>query len=1481
MNNDIDVLLNLLKEKNIRLHLEQGELVVRAARGAMDPQMVALLKQHKARLVEALQDGGTLAAVQPAGRVITPEMLTLVTLSQASINTLLQQLGNNAANIQDIYPLAPLQEGILFHHLLHKQNDSYLLSSVLRFDSKARLDAFLTALQQVVDRHDILRTVFVWEGLEQPVQVVLRQVRLPVETVLCDAPAPQFAQSLEALHAPQCYPMDIRQAPLMRCFQAQDPQGVWHLHFLRHHLINDHSTLEMMIEEIRLIEHGGVECLPEPIPFRNFIAQVALAAERPQQEAFFRRMLGDITEPSAPFAHLVPQARGQQPSEYRWRLDAKWVKRIRRCVRREKASLASLMHLAWALVVARTTGKADVVFGTVLFGRMQGGAQMERVLGMLINTLPIRITVDDRPVSQALKQTQSLLAELLQYEHTALAQAQKCSGLSDRRPLFTTLMNYRHSAENSRVFRPEQGIEVIHGNERTDYPLSIDIDDFGEEIGLTLQAMPGIDPARISRFMEMALRQLTQALEQASAPPLNRLDVLPALEQRWLLDQGNTAQMAAPAACLHRRFEAQVRRTPHAIALIQEARQYSYTALNEQANQLARRLVSAGVGAETCVALYAPRSPEMVIGILAILKAGGAYVPLDPAYPPERLAYMLHDSHPVALLKAGVGLPLAFIPATLPVFDISQQTERLDSALTPDLISESDDLSALACLLYTSGTTGQPKGVMIEHRSVVNQVDALAQRIGLTAQDRMLQFAALSFDASLEEIFATLFQGATLVLRTDQWLMEAAAFWALCRQYRITLVDLPTQFWSQLALERSAIADCVRQVIIGGEAARDAAIAAWFDTPGHRPALLNTYGPTETTISATMQEIERSDIAGRLIGRPSAGVRLYVLDAQGRPAPVGVAGELFIGGVQVARGYLNRPELTAERFIADPFIDGGRLYRTGDLGRWRADGALEYLGRNDGQVKLRGFRIEPGEIEAQLAQVDGIREAVVVLREDSPGERRLAAYYTGEALEAAQLRREAEARLPGYMVPAAYVHLAALPLTANGKLDRRALPVPEGEAYARQAWAAPEGETERTLAQLWQALLPGVERVGRHDNFFELGGHSLLAVRLVSRLRQTLAAELALSEVFNHPTLCDLAARIAQSQPATLSAITRQPRGESLPLSLAQQRLWFLAQMAGVSESYHISGAVRLTGELNVPALEQALAALLQRHEALRTLFKREDDAPRQVIVDAPLTPLAYCDLRNATQDAVKAQSAVFADRRFALDRELPLRLQLLQTGEQAWLLQMVMHHIAADGWSMGIFLRELSALYNAALNGEVAELPALPVQYADYAVWQREWLAEGRLDAQLAYWRETLADAPVLLELPLDRPRPAQQSTAGDSVPFTLGAALSRDLKALSQRYGVTLYMTLLAGWAVLLSRLSGQEEVMIGTPVAGREREEVEGLIGFFVNTLALRLAPGRSAGVGELLAAVREQVLAAQAHQALPFDQVVEALQPPRSL
>ncbi|WP_225365807.1 non-ribosomal peptide synthetase [Serratia rubidaea] len=1408
---------------------------------------------------------------------ITPEMLTLVSLSQAGIDHIVAQTAGGAANIKDIYPLAPLQEGMLFHHMLDDAEDVYVEAYQLAFADRAGLERFLQALRQVMARHDILRSAIAWDCPDRPVQVVWRQVTLPVRFITLDDDETDAARWFASHYSPREYRMDVRQAPLLHALAAHDHHHArWVLHLLAHHMVLDHTTLDSLAEEIAAIERGELAQLPEPVPFRQFVAHTRLGVSEAEHQAFFSAMLAGIDEPTVPFG--IMDVRGSRHDiAASCRLDDRLSQSLRQLARRCGVSAASLMHLAWALVLARLTGRRSVVFGTVLFGRMQGGIQADRALGLFMNTLPLRLDIDAQPLRDRLQQTHELLIELMHHEHAALALAQRCSSVPPQTPLFTSLLNYRYSQQSPHSSDAEAAFEYLNGYERTNYPLTLSIDDLGDAFVLTAQVRDNMDPERICRLMQAALECVLQGMDNMPSLPVGQLDMMSA-QERHLAERAwnDTARDHPLTHCLHQLFERQAQDTPQAAAVRQDGASVSYQTLNQRANQLARYLRAQGVGTDVRVALATERSADLLVGLLGILKAGGAWLPLDPAYPAERLRYVLQDAQPLLMLTHS-SLRGRLPDTALPVCELDSQWDEIGAypAHNPDYAPQHP--RQLAYVIYTSGSTGRPKGVMVEHGNVVNFLYAMQEQLKLGEHDALLAVTSVSFDISILELFLPLLNGAHIVLATGEQAADAQQLNTLIVEQGVTLMQATPATWRMLLqLPEFALPGGFR-LLCGGEALPERLAAELL---ARTPAVWNLYGPTETTIWSTLSRLTQPLPT---IGRPIANTQIYILDDALRLTPAGVAGEICIGGAGVARGYLNRPELTAERFIADPFSrrPGARLYRTGDLGRWRADGTLEYLGRNDTQVKLRGFRIETAEIEAQLAQVDGVQDAVVLLREDSPGERRLAAYYTGEILEAAQLRRAAEAQLPEYMVPAAYVHLTALPLTPNGKLDRRALPLPEGDAYARQAWAAPEGETERTLARLWQALLPGVERVGRHDNFFELGGHSLLAVRLVSRLRQALAAELALSEIFSHPTLSALAARIDQSQPATLSAIARQPRGESLPLSLAQQRLWFLAQMEGVSESYHISGAVRLTGELNVPALEQALAALLQRHEALRTLFKREDGAPRQVIVDVPPDLLRYHDLRDAAPETVEAYGAAMAARRFTLSEELPLRLQLLQIGKQAWLLQVVMHHIAADGWSMGIFLHELSALYNAALAGDNAELAALPVQYADYAVWQRDWLAEGRLDAQLAYWRETLADAPVLLTLPTDYPRPTQQSTAGDSVALTLGTVLSGQLRALSQRHGVTLYMTLLAGWAVLLSRLSGQEEVVIGTPVAGREREEVEGLIGFFVNTLALRLAPGRCVNVDELLTTVRERVLAAQAHQALPFDQVVEAVQPPRSL
>uniref|UniRef100_UPI0011C4CB85 non-ribosomal peptide synthetase n=1 Tax=Burkholderia pseudomallei TaxID=28450 RepID=UPI0011C4CB85 len=828
------------------------------------------------------------------------------------------------------------------------------------------------------------------------------------------------------------------------------------------------GTLERVIEEARAIGQGRAEDLPQPVPFRNFVAQARLGVSEADHEAYFRAKLGDIDEPTAPFGLLSVQGDGREIAEAARTLKPELSGALRGHARRLGVSAASMMHVAWGLVLSRTTGRQDVVFGTVLFGRMQGGAQSDRALGLFINTLPVRMRVAQTGVEASVKETHAQLAELMRHEHAPLVLAQRCSGVPAQTPLFTSLLNYRYSKPKVAAAHIADGVELLDGHERTNYPVSVDIDDHGDDFKIRAQAAASVDPARVCDFLEVALTRLVDALERDPHGALRQLDILPEVEREEVVRRWNAGEKARPSRlCLHELFERQAARAPDAIAVIQDERALTYAELNRCANRLAHYLRARGVRGGDRVALYARRSPELLIGMLATLKAGGAYVPLDPGYPAERLTHMLLDSAPVVVLRdaAASNDVLVRLNAGTPILDLHADDERWSAQPSGNLKlcgSHEPDVGArrLAYVIYTSGSTGAPKGVMVEHASVVNQIGALTEYLELDASDRVLQFSNIAFDASVEEIFATLSCGATLVLRTDRWLADAETFWALCGAQRISIVDLPAQFFGQLALSgRRAVPTGVRCVVIGGEAVGASALDAWFAEEGRRPRLFNTYGPTETTVSVTVHEVRGRHDDANVIGRPIANTRVYVLDAWLRPAPIGVAGELYIGGVQVARGYLNRPELTRERFIDDPFVAGGRLYRTGDLARWRTDGRLEYLGRNDFQVKIRGFRIELGEIEAQLAKVAGVREVVVLARDsasavhdsatenaapDAPSpetatapEKRLVAYYTGDA-DVTALRAQAAQNLPSYMVPSAYVRLDAWPLTPNGKLDRRA-----------------------------------------------------------------------------------------------------------------------------------------------------------------------------------------------------------------------------------------------------------------------------------------------------------------------------------------------------------------------------------------------------------------------------------------------------------
>ncbi|OLF53509.1 non-ribosomal peptide synthetase [Pseudomonas chlororaphis] len=1071
----------------------------------------------------------------PANRIgvdcqrITPDLLPLVALDQGAIDRVLETVPGGAANVQDIYPLAPLQEGILYHHIMAEQGDPYLLHAQLAFASLERLQAFSQALQQVIARHDILRTGVVWEGLRQPVQVVWREAPLAVREVPCDPAGGEVLAQLHARFDARHYRLDIARAPLIQLMYAEDPAHARVVAVLLfHHLAMDHSALDVVRHELQAFLLGQGRQLGPAVPFRNYVAQARLGTSEQEHEAFFREMLGDIDEPTLAFGLQDVRGDGHGIEERRLHLPASLNQALRSQARCLGVSTASLFHLAWAQVLAATSGKRSVVFGTVLVGRMQGGAGADRALGMFINTLPLRVDINGLDVRAGVRAAHARLTALLGHEHASLALAQRCSGVAAPLPLFSAMLNYRHSATPHPALQQAwEGIETLASDERTNYPLTLNVDDLGDGYELTALVAAGIGAQRVCDYMQTALQGLVEALEQAPQTALERLPVITAEERRQLLDGFNaTARDYDLEQTIHGLFEAQVERTPEAQAVKAGAHSLSYCALNQRANQLAHYLREQGVGPDSRVAICVERGLEMVVGLLAILKAGGGYVPLDPAYPPERIAYMLEDSAPVAVLAQGA---TGHLLGNVPVIDMERplwQDRPLDNPQIPELTPRH-----LVYVIYTSGSTGKPKGVINEHRAVVNRLLWMQEEYALDAADAVLQKTPFSFDVSVWEFFWPLMTGARLVMARPEGHKDPTYLGEVIEAEHIsTLHFVPSMLDVFLAHGDSARCAGLTRVLCSGEALPGSLVRR-FKTQLPGTELHNLYGPTEAAVDVTAWNcagpVEQTP-DNTPIGKPIANTRMYLLDEQLQPVPLGVVGELYIGGVQVARGYLHRPQLTAERFLKDPFRDEpqARMYRTGDVGRYLPDGVIEYLGRNDDQVKIRGLRIELGEIQARLTQFPGVKEAVVVAREDVPGDKRLVAYFTlqvaGQALETEALRSHLLEQLPEYMLPALFVPLPALPLSPNGKLDRKALPAPDLEALRVREYEAPVGDTEILLARIWAELL-NLERVGRHDHFFELGGHSLLAVSLVGRLRQE-GMEADVRALFEQPTLAGYAA---------------------------------------------------------------------------------------------------------------------------------------------------------------------------------------------------------------------------------------------------------------------------------------------------------------------------------------------------------------------
>ncbi|MCK1516313.1 amino acid adenylation domain-containing protein [Bradyrhizobium sp. 190] len=1078
---------------------------------------------------------GGVAADVPANPItlqtmaITPELLPLIALKQSDIDSIVASVPGGVANIQDIYGLSPLQDGILFHHLLSAQGDPYLLVGQMAFASRDLLDRYLAAVQRVIARHDILRTSIAWDGLSTPAQVVWRQAPLVVTEVVLDGDSPAHEQLAQRFD-PRRNRIDLGQAPLLRFAVAGDPgKERWLLLVLLHHLIGDHSTLEVMHDEVRKMLSGRGEELSAPYPFRNLVAQSRGSAATAEHERFFRSMLSDIDEPTTPFGLDRVHGDGGGVAEARRTLPDELNARLRALARRLGVSLASLCHLAWGQVVARSSGREHVVFGTVLFGRMHAGAGGDRPMGLFINTLPLRLDLDGTAVEDSVRRVHARLAELMAHEHASLALAQRCSGVAAPAPLFSSILNYRHNAMPADSSADENaagqsGIEWLGGEERTNYPLMLAIEDYGRALGLTVQVIQPVSPDRVCALMQQALDQLAKALERAPRSPVRQLDVLPYEERQLLLETWNRTQARYPRdRSFIEQFEAQVSHSPDAVALVFGDAELSYGVLNGRANRLARRLRDRGVGTDGVVGLALERGVEMMVALLAVLKAGGAYLPLDPDYPPERLSHMLRDSGAALVLTQRTLLD-QFSPVLEETGaqawlldeqdgDAGGDAGNLDVAVHPE---------SLAYVIYTSGSTGLPKGVMVRHDAVTNFLATMAEQPGLTCEDRVLGLTSLSFDIAVLELWLPLTMGAQVVLADRAAAHDPSRLKAIVAKHGVTLIQATPSTWRMLLDHDGPSLPASCRVLCGGEAlAPDLArrLVAQADE------VWNLYGPTETTVWSARHRLDAQDDRP-LLGGPIGNTTLHILDNDLNLAPVGVAGELYIGGAGLARGYWRRGALTAERFIPDPFgSPGTRLYRTGDVARWSADGVIEYIGRSDHQVKIRGFRIELGEIEARLLAQDAVRSAVVIAREAGAG-RQLVGYVSGAAsLDGAALKAALTSALPDYMVPARIVVLDRLPLTPNGKIDRKALPAPD-QLVAATEHVAPRTPAEAALAAIWADLLRQ-PNIGVTDNFFELGGDSLIAVQLVSRIKRDLGHDLPLNRLFEMTTVETMAAALA------------------------------------------------------------------------------------------------------------------------------------------------------------------------------------------------------------------------------------------------------------------------------------------------------------------------------------------------------------------
>jgi len=1418
-------------------------------------------------------------------------------------------------------PLSFAQQRLWFLDQMEPGSAIYLIPTLIYLRERLNVPALERTLSEIIRRHEVLRTTF--QAVDgRPVQIINAPFVLSLPVIdLREVPATERQALADRLAAQEARrPFDLAKGPLLRSHLLWMDDEHHIILFTLHHIISDEWSAAIFVKEVETLyaaySKGEESPLPElAIQYADFahwqrqtVSDQVIAAHL----HYWKQQLTGAPTLALPTDHRRPPVQSFRGARLSPLLPASLSVALKALAQEQQVTFFMLMLTTFVALLARYTGQEEVVVGTPIANRTR--QELEGLIGFFVNTLVLRVAVKTNPpFLELLERVKAVSVGAYAHQdipfEKVVEELQPQRDLS-RHPLFQVAFTFQNNIKETRLRRRKVDPSESD-NTPVKFDLTLSIMESNEGLLASFRYNTDIFEAKTIARMAEHYQMLLEGIVIDPSQRLFELPMLTSAERQQALYEWNSHAPDpdnSSERCIHELFAVQAMQTPLATAVVCEDRSLTYAELDQRANQLANYLRVLGVGPEVCVGLLLERSLDLVVAALAILKAGGAYVPLEPQSPRERLNYILADARVGVLVTQQSLSELVSVEAGCKIVCLDGEDREVIARQNIETAWSGAVAGNAAYVIYTSGSTGRPKGVLVTHANVSRLLAVAANHFSFTAADVWTLFHSVAFDFSVWEMWGALLSGGRLVV-VPYWISRSPElFYDLLETERVTVLNqTPSAFRQLMRLDstRTLFAgECLRGlrvVIFGGEALDVTSLRGWYVRhDDESPRLVNMYGITETTVHVTVRPLTAMDAdgdGGSVIGRQLEDLQLYVLDPEEQqPVPVGVAGELYVGGAGLARGYLMRPELTAERFIPHPYSHqpGARLYRTGDLARFVSNGELEYLGRCDRQVKIRGHRIELGEIEAAFSEQAWVAECVVVAHGVNGDDQRLVAYAAAKAEAAevptvSEMRRQLNEKLPGYMVPSAIIILDALPLTTNGKVDRDTLPIPdESRPELAKAYVAASSAIEEVLVGIWEDLL-AIERVGVDDNFFDLGGHSLLATQLISRVREVFLVETPLRMVFERPSVREMA-EIIETLLKAGGGVPAPPlkagaRDADLPLSYAQQRLWFLDQLKPGSAVYNIPSAVRLRGSLDVSVLGQCLTEMVRRHEALRTTFAMHGENPVQVI--APVQPLSlpFIDLSELGEAEREKLSARLvhdeSQRPFDLTHGPLLRVTLLRLSEEDHVVLFTLHHIVSDGWSMGVLTREVAALYEAFSARRASPLPALPVQYADYATWQRKWMQGEVLEEQLSYWKEQLAGAPAVLELPTDRARPTVQTHRGASHRILLSEKLSVDLRALGKREGATPFMVLLAAFNVYLHCCTNQCDIVVGTDIANRTRAQTDGLIGFFINQLVLRTDLSGDPEFRELLRRVFKTTLDAYAHQDAPFDLLVDTLKPERSL